>query len=90
MKLTKVRPRKSESVPIVAELGGLAVTFRQTRINLGFDMATVAQEASVSLETVHRLESEPELVPLQDLYAVSNVLNLDPGVVLSLLHSAMR
>ena len=68
----------------------LARLFRQTRVELGFDLATLAAEAEVSVESVAKLETRPEMVPLSELYAVANVLNLDPGVVLECLHSIAR
>ena len=52
-------------------------------------LAALFREA-VSEATVRLLETAPQKVPLHDLYAVSNVLNLDPGIVLGLLHSAIR
>lgn len=88
-----LKRRKSSIKTDVSPIGSpksLAGLFRDRRIELGFDLASIAQDASVPLRNVRQLETEPQLVPLQDLYAVANVLNLEPGEVLELLHSAMR
>jgi transcriptional regulator with XRE-family HTH domain len=74
----------------VANPKSLARLFRDKRAELGLDLGSIAIDAAVSIATVRRLEKEPQRVPLQDLYAVANVLNLEPGDVLELLHSAMR
>lgn len=68
----------------------LADFLRNARIEAGFDILTLATEASVATEVIVMLETKPHKVPLQELYAVANVLNLDPGVVLDFLHSATR
>lgn len=90
------KPRKSASatnarVPrTMSAQKALGRMFREMRIERGLDLASVASNSLVTVDNVRRLEVEPQLVPLQDLYAVANVLNLDPGDVLELLHSAMR
>ncbi len=68
----------------------LADFFRNARIEAGFDILTLATEATVATEVIVALETKPHKVALQDVYAVANVLNLDPGVVLEFLHSATR
>lgn len=70
------------------KLNALAKLFKEKRVEAGYDIQSLATHALVSSKVVTHLESEPQRVPLQDLYAVANVLNLDPGVVLELLHTA--
>ncbi len=50
----------------------------------------VAQATGVEYATVLKIETEPHSVSLNDLYAVANFLNLDPGLVLELLHFSAR
>ena len=83
---TKLHP----SVDLVHNLSSLSEFFRRSRVEAGFEISELASDAGVSIETVQALEHTPHKVPLQDLYAVANVLNLDPGVVLDFLHSATR
>ncbi|CAN5509872.1 hypothetical protein BH10BDE1_BH10BDE1_13480 [soil metagenome] len=90
------KPRKSASAAkaqaprTMTPQNALGRLFREMRIERGLDLASLASNSLVTVDNVRRLEVEPQLVPLQDLYAVANVLNLDPGDVLELLHSAMR
>ena len=85
---SKARTTKSQTQPQVqATTNVLAKYLRSKRIEAGFDVANLAEYSGVSAEAVLLLESNPERASLQDLYAVANEMNLDPGVVLELLHS---
>lgn len=72
------------------KMNSLGRLFREARVDAGYDVANLATHALVDTDVVLKLETSPQHVPLQDLYAVANVLNLDPGVVLELLHTAPR
>ena len=82
--------KSPSSVDLSHSLSSLSEFFRRSRLDAGFDISALANDAGVSVETIHALEIVPHKVPLQDLFAVANVLNLDPGVVLDFLHSATR
>lgn len=84
---TKSRAR-SKIGPV--DLVALGQLFRTKRAEAQYDLATLATRAMVSIEVINQLEVAPEKVPLMDLYAVANTLNLDPGTVLELLHNATR
>lgn len=71
-------------------LEGLRGLFRSARIEAGFDLETLAANSMVSVSSIRKLETTPQDVKLEDLYAVANALNVDPGVVLDLLHSVQR
>ncbi len=73
--------------PAFEDLRGL---FQTSRLEAGLDIETLAANALVSTSTIMQLESAPEKVRLEDLYAVANALNLDPGDVIDRLHSATR
>lgn len=64
--------------------------FRSARVDAARSIDNVADDAGVTAATVRMLETAPQKVPLHDVYAVANALNLDPGLVLGLLHSALR
>jgi hypothetical protein len=63
--------------------------FQRTRIQLAFSTEEVARAAEVDHETVLKIELMPQLVSLNELYAVANCLNLDPGCVLEFLHASV-
>ncbi len=63
--------------------------FRITRLQLALSTEDVARVAEVDHETVLKIEFAPRLVSLNELYAVANCLNLDPGYVLEFLHSSV-
>ena len=73
-----------------AALEALRGLFRDSRIHAGLDLATLASNSLVSVDTIVLLETSPLSVRLEDLYAVANALNLDPGVVLDRMHAATR
>lgn len=78
---------KAKAKPSAKQLNALAKLFKDKRVEAGYDIQSLATHALISSKVVVQLETAPEKVPLHDLYAVANVLNLDPGVVLELLHS---
>lgn len=82
--------QSKKAVREVASPNLLADLFRQHRVNAAKSISEVADDAGVSEATIRLLETAPQKVPLHDVYAVSNVLNLDPGLVLELLHAAIR
>ena len=63
--------------------------FQRTRIQLALSTEEVARVAEVDQETVLKIEFTPQLVSLNELYAVANCLNLDPGCVLEFLHTSV-
>ena len=79
--------QSSPSKPAFEDLRGL---FQASRLEAGLDIETLAANAQVSVSTIMQLESTPEKVHLEDVYAVANALNIDPGDVIDRLHSAKR
>lgn len=73
--------------PVSVLANPLASFFKDHRRRAGYSAAELAEHSDVSIESVMLLETHPERAALQDIYAVANVLNLDPGVVLELLHA---
>ncbi len=73
--------------PAFGDLRGL---FQSSRLEAGLDIEMLAANALVSISTIMQLESAPENVRLEDIFAVANALNIDPGDVLDRLHSANR
>lgn len=63
--------------------------FRMTRVQLALSTEELARVAEIDHETVLKIESAPQLVSVNELYAVANCLNLDPGHVLEFLHSSV-
>ncbi len=68
----------------------LRALFQASRVEAGLDIEALAANALVSVSTIMQLELAPEKVRLEDVYAVANALNIDPGDVIDRLHSAMR
>lgn len=61
--------------------------FKATRIQFELSTEELSRMAEIDHATLLKIESNPQLVSLHDLYSVANCLNLDPGYVLEFLHS---
>lgn len=89
-KRTAVQSVKSSAVLAPTQFEDIRTLFRVSRVDAGLDIETLATNAHVPAATVVLLETVPHKVRLEDLYAVANALNLDPGIVLDRLHSESR
>jgi hypothetical protein len=82
--------RTRESQISVQPLEGLRSLFQKARLEAGLDVEALAINSLVPVASILQLEVAPQKVRLEHVYAVANALNLDPGVVLDLLHSVPR
>ncbi len=81
MELPKLKKQNSESK--------LSSLFKETRVQLGYPLEYVAVHAAIEpVSQLYFFEQGESELPLDRIYALANVLEISPSLVLSLIFKA--